>query len=64
MSLATTDGPLVAAAADGAKDQSYMLARLSPGRARRLRFPLGELDKPRVRELARAAGLPVADKRE
>ena len=30
----------------------------------RLRFPLGELEKPRVRELARAAGLPVADKPE
>jgi tRNA-specific 2-thiouridylase len=58
------DGPLVAAAADRAKDQSYMLARVSPDALRRLRFPLGELDKPRVRELARAAGLPVADKRE
>ena len=30
----------------------------------RLSFPLGELEKPRVRELARSAGLPVADKRE
>jgi tRNA-uridine 2-sulfurtransferase len=58
------DGPLVAAAADRAKDQSYMLARLSPDKLRRLRFPLGELEKPRVRELARSAGLPVAEKRE
>ena len=57
-------GPLVAAAADPAKDQSYMLARLDPARLERLSFPLGELTKPRVRELARAAGLPVADKRE
>ena len=57
-------GPLVAAAADRAKDQSYMLARLSPAVLERLRFPLGGLEKPRVRELARAAGLPVADKRE
>jgi tRNA-specific 2-thiouridylase len=29
-----------------------------------MRFPLGELRKPQVRELARDAGLPVADKRE
>ena len=29
-----------------------------------VRFPLGDLTKPEVRDLARAAGLPVADKRE
>ena len=29
-----------------------------------MRFPLGELTKPQVREIARAAGLPVAEKRE
>ena len=58
------DGPLVAAASDSRKDQSYMLARLSPEALERLRFPLGELDKLRVRALAHAAGLPVADKRE
>jgi len=57
-------GPLVRAAADAAKDQSYMLARLEGSELERLGFPLGELDKPRVRALARAAGLPVADKRE
>jgi tRNA-specific 2-thiouridylase len=58
------NGPLVAAAADPAKDQSYMLARLDPAQLERLRFPLGGLRKPEVRALARAAGLPVADKRE
>ncbi len=30
----------------------------------RLRFPLGELSKPEVREIAADAGLPVADKAE
>jgi tRNA-specific 2-thiouridylase len=55
---------LLRAAADPAKDQSYMLAALAPASLARMRFPLGELRKPEVRELARAAGLPVADKRE
>jgi tRNA-uridine 2-sulfurtransferase len=57
-------GPLIRAAADPAKDQSYMLARLDPAQLDRLSFPLGGLTKPAVRELARDAGLPVADKRE
>ena len=59
----TPDG-LLRAAADPAKDQSYMLAALAPASLARMRFPLGELTKPEVRELARAAGLPVADRRE
>ena len=57
-------GPLVRAAADPAKDQAYMLARLSPADLDRLWFPLGELEKPQVRELARAAALPVAERPE
>lgn len=57
-------GPLVRRAADPDKDQSYMLARVRPERLDRLDFPLGELLKPHVRELARRAGLPVAEKRE
>ena len=60
----TATGPLVRAGADPAKDQSYVLARLTGDELERLRFPLGELDKPRVRELAGAAGLPVARKPE
>jgi tRNA-uridine 2-sulfurtransferase len=59
-----SQGPLLRAAADPRKDQSYMLARLGPGELERLSFPLGEISKDRVRELAREAGLPVADKRE
>ncbi|MGI8749286.1 MAG: tRNA 2-thiouridine(34) synthase MnmA [Thermoleophilaceae bacterium] len=58
------EGPLVRAAADPAKDQSYVLARLTGGELHRLRFPLGQMEKPRVRELAAAAGLPVAGKPE
>ena len=46
------DGPLLAAAADSAKDQSYMLAGLPPEMLPRLGFPLTELTKPEVREIA------------
>ncbi|HEX8974978.1 MAG TPA: tRNA 2-thiouridine(34) synthase MnmA [Solirubrobacteraceae bacterium] len=55
-------GPLLRAAADPAKDQTYMLAALAPASLARMRFPLGELCKPRVREIAAEAGLPVAAK--
>jgi tRNA-uridine 2-sulfurtransferase len=58
------EGPLLRLAADPKKDQTYMLARLTPDELERLSFPLGELAKPAVRALARDAGLPVADKRE
>jgi tRNA-uridine 2-sulfurtransferase len=58
------DGPLVRAAVDARKDQSYMLARLEPEALRRVWFPLGELEKPAVRGLAREADLPVAEKPE
>ena len=57
----TSDG-LLRVAADSHKDQSYMLSALSPATVRRLRFPLGELHKPAVRELARRVGLAVASK--
>ena len=58
------DGPLLAAASDPAKDQAYMLAGLDPAALASMRFPLGGLSKPEVRDLAREAGLEVADRRE
>jgi tRNA-specific 2-thiouridylase len=58
------EGPLLRAAVDTGKDQAYMLARLDPGDLDRLWFPLGEYRKPQVRELARAAALPVAERPE
>jgi tRNA-specific 2-thiouridylase len=57
-------GPLLASAADEAKDQTYMLSALAPSSLERLRFPLAELTKPEVRQIAADAGLPVASKRE
>jgi tRNA-specific 2-thiouridylase len=58
------DGPLLAAAADRAKDQSYMLAALPPALLGGLRFPLTELSKGEVREIAARHGLAVARKPE
>jgi tRNA-uridine 2-sulfurtransferase len=58
------DGPLLATAADQAKDQSYMLAALPPELLRRLGFPLTELTKPEVREIAARHNLAVARKAE
>jgi tRNA-uridine 2-sulfurtransferase len=55
---------LLRAAADPAKDQSYMLAATSAATLERLRFPLAELTKPEVRALAADAGLAVASKKE
>ena len=52
----TEDG-LLRLAADPAKDQTYMLAALSRAALARLRFPLGELTKPRGAR-ARARGRP------
>jgi tRNA-specific 2-thiouridylase len=62
--VAGPDGPELHAAADPAKDQSYMLHHLDRERLRRVLFPLGELTKPEVRAIARSLELPVADKRE
>jgi tRNA-specific 2-thiouridylase len=56
------DGRLLRMAADVGKDQSYVLSALAPESLERLRFPLGALRKPQVRELAREAGLAVARK--
>jgi tRNA-uridine 2-sulfurtransferase len=55
---------LLARAADTAKDQSYMLARLDPRALDRLWFPLGERTKDETRERARAAGLAAAHRPE
>src|SRR3954447_23621799 len=58
-------GPLIRAAVDSRKDQSYMLARLKPATLRRIWFPLGELEsKDDTRDIARAHRLPVAEKPE
>ncbi|MBR4518761.1 MAG: tRNA 2-thiouridine(34) synthase MnmA [Victivallales bacterium] len=51
-------------AVDLSKDQSYFLCRLSQEQLARQQFPLGELHKDEVRELARKFGLAVAEKHD
>lgn len=55
-----TGGPLLRAALDERKDQSYALAALSPSSLARMRFPLGDFTKEQVRARAAQAGLAVA----
>jgi tRNA-specific 2-thiouridylase len=51
-------------ARDDSKDQSYFLWGLTQEQLSHSEFPLGELSKSEVRDLARAANLPVAEKPE
>jgi tRNA-specific 2-thiouridylase len=51
-------------AKDAGKDQSYFLHGLTQEALRLVRFPLGAMTKPEVRAIARARGLPNADKPE
>ncbi|HXH68019.1 MAG TPA: tRNA 2-thiouridine(34) synthase MnmA [Candidatus Limnocylindrales bacterium] len=51
-------------ARDDSKDQSYFLWGLTQEQLSRSDFPLGELSKEEVRNVARQANLPVADKPE
>jgi tRNA-specific 2-thiouridylase len=55
-------GYALAAGSDKEKDQSYFLSRITHKQLSRTLFPIGELTKPQVREIARRIGLPVADK--
>ena len=51
-------------AVDAAKDQTYFLFGLTQEQMSRTDFPLGGLDKTAVRDIARRAALPVAEKAE
>jgi tRNA-uridine 2-sulfurtransferase len=51
-------------AVDESKDQSYFLFGLTQGQLARAEFPLGELTKQEVREIARRLAVPVAEKAE
>ncbi|MBE6245617.1 MAG: tRNA 2-thiouridine(34) synthase MnmA [Bacteroidales bacterium] len=49
---------------DPNKDQSYFLCQLSQQQLSKALFPIGHLAKPQVREIARQAGLPSAEKKD
>ena len=49
---------------DGNKDQSYFLYALGQAQLAATEFPVGELPKPQVRELARDAALPTHAKKD
>jgi len=49
---------------DPAKDQSYFLHRLNQQQLARSLFPLGDLSKTQVRQIARELGLPTATKKD
>ena len=52
----------VKTARHAAKDQTYMLCRLSQEQLAATLMPLGDYSKDDVRRIAREAGLPIADK--
>ncbi len=58
------NGPVLCRAADRGKDQSYVLYTLGPDELKGTRFPVGELSKAEVREIAAEAGLPIANREE
>jgi tRNA-specific 2-thiouridylase len=64
--LGRDDGgtPQLLKARDDSKDQSYFLAAVDAGEFGDVLFPLGDLLKSEVREIARRAGLPVAEKKD
>ncbi|MCL4404276.1 tRNA 2-thiouridine(34) synthase MnmA [Patescibacteria group bacterium] len=51
-------------AKDKNKDQSYFLWTLTQKQLAHCLFPIGEYEKPAVRDIARKAGLPTAEKKD
>ncbi len=52
------------AGVDNNKDQSYFLCQLSQAQLAKALFPIGELTKPEVREIAKAQNLITAEKKD
>ncbi|MCF0166154.1 MAG: tRNA 2-thiouridine(34) synthase MnmA [Bacteroidales bacterium] len=54
----------IMAGSDSNKDQSYFLCQLTQQQLAPAIFPIGDIDKPEVRRIAREAGLPSAEKKD
>jgi tRNA-uridine 2-sulfurtransferase len=59
----TRDGQLLTGL-DTNKDQTYFLYRVNEDALKRTLLPIGEYEKPKVRELARKLGLATAEKKD
>ena len=60
--VAGAQGAELHRAADEARDQSYFLFATTPAQLDMLRFPLGDIEKSKVRDIAAELGLGVAAK--
>lgn len=58
------DGDRLLKAADGNKDQTYFLNQVKTEQLSNVLFPLGDITKPQVREIAESLGLSVARKKD
>jgi tRNA-specific 2-thiouridylase len=52
---------LLKKAADVKKDQTYFIHRLNQEQLKRVMFPIGDFQKPEIKELARKVGITVED---
>jgi tRNA-uridine 2-sulfurtransferase len=59
-----SDIPQLRRGVDAGKDQTYVLFGVQRRMLRRMLLPVGEYEKPQIRELAGHLGLRVADKRD
>src|ERR1043165_3572688 len=60
----SADGPRLLRSATEDKDQTYFLATVERAQFERVLFPVGDLTKPQVRQIAQQAGLPVHRKKD
>ncbi|HEY4532503.1 MAG TPA: tRNA 2-thiouridine(34) synthase MnmA [Kurthia sp.] len=60
----TEDGVKMLRGVDNNKDQTYFLNQLSQEQLSHVMFPIGDIEKPRVRQIAEEAGLATAKKKD